>query len=682
MKVLHNMFAYEKSYKCLIWILLMLKTHTLCSQNADTLMLNQLEEIILSDIKVKKTLPWSYTTDTLRKIDLFQSSLRNTFNRQVGIQAFNGENFAQDIRISMRGYGSRSAFGIRGIRVLMDGLPLTSPDGTTQMDELSILDVAVADVVRSGMAARLGNASGGVLSLRSRDYYDGLTFQSGINQFGSKNIGIKWGVKNEKWSNLVSVNHHFFNGKREFSKSQHTSMYNKTRVDLHRRWQMDIISGFYYSPVGQDPGALTIAEFNQSKFQSNARNKMFDAGESVKGLLVSVQSKYIFNTESVLRSTAYYKKRRFMATLPFGPSGWVDLDRDFVGFSNSIENKWFGNSTITMGQVLDYQYDRRKLFSNNNGTKGISTADQSESVFNFAIYQQWQWAIKSWDFHQMARWDINRYNLVDFFPADGLMDGQNIAKNLNGALGTAYNMSAVRWFSNVSTSFEMPTLNELTNNPTGFSGFNPNLKPERSVQWELGVKSAKAKKWNYSTTIFYNRVLDQISGYELQTFPGKTFYRNAASTIRKGMECMIEYAWGKHSRISVNYSYSDFRFEKYTSGNTDYSGLRQPMVPNHKWNLTMDARLFKTIDFNVLLSYYSKMMLNDDNDSFTDPSYECNMALSSSEKLSQHFIIGLQANNLFNLTQYSNFRANAALQRYYEAASPMHFGVFVKVDVD
>ncbi|MBL0099790.1 MAG: hypothetical protein IPP49_06810 [Saprospiraceae bacterium] len=91
---------------------------------------------------------------------------------------------------------------------------------------------------------------------------------------------------------------------------------------------------------------------------------------------------------------------------------------------------------------------------------------------------------------------------------------------------------------------------------------------------------------------------------------------------------------------------------------------------------------FKTIDFNVLLSYYSKMMLNDGNDSFTDPSYECNMALSSSEKLSQHFIIGLQANNLFNLTQYSNFRANAAFQRYYEAASPMHFGVFVKVDVD
>ena len=148
------------------------------------------------------------------------------------------------------------------------------------------------------------------------------------------------------------------------------------------------------------------------------------------------------------------------------------------------------------------------------------------------------------------------------------------------------------------------------------------------------------------------------------------------------MECMIEYVWGKHTRISVNYTYSDFRFEKYTSGNTDYSGLRQPMIPNHKWNLTMDARLFKTIDFNVLLSYYSKMMLNDGNESFTDTSYECNMALSSSEKLSQHFIIGLQANNLFNLTQYSNFRANAAFQRYYEAASLMHFGVFVKVDVD
>lgn len=149
MTILHDMHAQESS---------------------DSTIKVQMEEILLSDIRSDGQLPWSYTKQKATEIDKFQNNVRNLMDRQAGIQSFNGENFAQDVRIAIRGYGSRSAFGIRGIRIYQDGLPLTSPDGTSQLDEISIFDVESVDIVRSGIAARLGNAGGGALSLRLNSF--------------------------------------------------------------------------------------------------------------------------------------------------------------------------------------------------------------------------------------------------------------------------------------------------------------------------------------------------------------------------------------------------------------------------------------------------------------------------------------------------------------------------------
>jgi iron complex outermembrane receptor protein len=648
------------------------------AQATDSLKDIVLKEVILSDTRINNTVPWTYAKDTIGSVDVYQTSLRSAFNRQTGVQAFNGENFAQDIRISIRGYGGRSAFGIRGIRMYMDGVPMSSPDGTTQIDELSIFDINSMEMIRSGMAARFGNSAGGTISLRSNDFFHGLTFRTGLTTFGAYNVGLKVGAQKGKWSHLTSVNHHFFKSAREHSAAQNSTFYNKTRISINDHWQLNVNTGFYYSPVGEDPGSLTIKETEQDLFQANVRNKLFNAGESVHGFLGAVSSRFTTNN-LVLRNSMYYRRRNFEARLPFEAGGWVNLNRDFIGLTHSLDYQLLNNALITVGQSTEYQDDRRILSNNKNSSKGNNTADQNERVFNIGLYQQSQWKFSDIDIHQLIRFDINRYTLTDYFPADGNQDGDIKYNNVNGAIGVGYHgYKYLSFFANLSTAFEMPTLNELTNNPSGAGGFNDLLSAEKSIQSEVGIKYAAGDgRLTVSGAFFYILLTNQIQGYELPAFPGRTYYRNAAKTSRNGIEVDISYLPAHGLALKVNYMYSDFRYGQFVAGTKDYSGNRQTLIPVHKANVHILTNLLSLVEVDLLAGYVGAMWLDDANTVKSDWYPEINATLTTSPGLFKKVQAGIQINNMFSLMKYSNFRANAAALRYYEGASPMHFGFFV-----
>ncbi len=665
------MTQYFKYYALLI---LMQCSYLIDGQ--DTIPTQIIPEILLINNRPKLLFPWTYQSDTLQLIDIFQSSLRQAFDQQVGIQAFNGENFAQDVRIAIRGYGSRSSFGIRGIRLYQDGIPLTSPDGTTQLDEISSFDIQSMDILRSGLAARLGNSSGGAIALKSGKYMDGGNILTQIGQYGSTNLGLKLGISNEKLSNLTSVNHHYFVGKREHSKSSNTTIYNKMRYFIHNKWQLEWLTGFYFSPIGMDAGALNLTEIGVNKFAGNIRNTDFNAGESVKGMMTALVSKYFINDHSSYQSYIFYRKRDFMARLPFEVGGWVQLERDFVGSNHSYLYTGLKNTLISVGTSAEYQRDHRILSRNIKGEKGGESANQIENVQNFALYQEIQWAQSKWEIHQLLRWDLNQYKLKDQYLNDGILNGDQSFTNINGALGLGYKMNKCHQvFSNFSTSFEMPTLNELTNNPSG-QGFNPDLVPEKSWQLEIGHRFTKTPKFNVQTSIFYIRIKDQILSYELPDTPGRSYYRNASTTIRKGIETTIGIYPTDRLNFMLNYTWSDFNYGLYTVGNLDNSGNSQTLTPAHKIQLNIAMPIGQNIGTQINMGYTAEMWLDDANSQKTEDYGECNISIYSTEKFSRRTQIGLIGNNLFNLMPYSNFRVNAAAMRYYEVASPMNFAVF------
>lgn len=649
-------------------------------ESPDSTIKVQMEEILLSDIRSDGQLPWSYTKQKATEIDKFQNNVRNLMDRQAGIQSFNGENFAQDVRIAIRGYGSRSAFGIRGIRIYQDGLPLTSPDGTSQLDEISIFDIESVDIVRSGLAARLGNAGGGALSFRLNTFFDGIQVLTRVNSLGAYDAGIKYGVTGKKVKNVLSANHHYFKGKRSFSEAQNTTLLNKTSVDINDKWQINFTHGAYYSPIGKDPGALSADEFTKDRYQANPRNVTFDAGESVSGLLMSGRSVYSKSDQSTFISGYFYRYRDFTGRLPFVNGGWVDLNRHFGGIGNTYEYRPKHHLILTIGQTLEFQSDRRILSGNNNGAKSALSADQFEQVFNAAIFQQLQYNIKKWSLHQMVRWDINQYQLKDRFINSDKNNGEKRYSNLNGSVGLGYLVNKkLTVFSNINTTFEMPTLNELSNNPELTGGFNIRLNPETSLQTEAGLKWVPNTHFSLNISAFHINIRDQITGYEIKDAPGRIFYRNAASSSRKGIECTTEIELSSFFKSVLNYTYSDFKYKDFITGITDFSGNTQPLIPNHKWNFTsiINAGQWATAQINI--SYNSAMYVDDANKTKVNGFYEINGAVQTGLKVSSRFTAGLTANNLFNLMDYSNFRANATLGRYYEAASPQNFGLYVRL---
>jgi iron complex outermembrane recepter protein len=645
----------------------------------DTIPNQTITEILLTGSRTQKQFVWSFDRDTLKDIDLFQSSLKQVLDRQAGIQAFNGENFAQDVRISIRGYGSRSAFGIRGIRLYQDGIPLTSPDGTTQLDEISGFDIQSLDILRSGLSARLGNSSGSAIAIKSAAYANGGSLLAQTNPYGTVNAGIKYGFSNTNLANVTSINHHLFNGKRAYSQSINTTFYNKLRYYISDKWEVEWLSGLYWSPKGTDPGALNTTEIAANRYAANSRNSEFLAGESVKGLMTALVSKYYFNEKTTFLSNIFYRKRDFEARLPFESGGWINLDRDFSGTNQSIIYQIIKNGALTFGSSLEYQNDHRVLYQNKKGQKGLSSANQFEKVLNVSIYQQTQWTISKWDLHQLLRWDYNHYKLSDRFEDDGIQNGNQSFKNVNSAVGVSYKFSeANHMFSNFSTTFEMPSLNELTNNPNGV-GFNPALAPEKSWQVELGQRWTPMKQFNIQTSLFYIQLKDQIVAYELPNSPGRSFYRNASASDRKGIEFSASYIRNTRWRMDFNYTWSAFRYTNFMIGNLDFSGNQQTLIPKHKFQLNSTLPVTKWIDAQINFAYNSSLWLDDANTQSADAFGELNTSIATTPAFSKKISVGLLGNNLFNLMPYSNFRANAVALRYFEVATPMYFGLFVKL---
>ena len=669
-------------YKFFLFTVLLHLSTQIFAFEQDTTVLGTISEVTLIAPRIHKQLLWTGSRDTMQLADIFQNNLRTALDSRTGIQSFNGENFAQDLRISIRGFGSRSAFGVRGIRIYLDDIPLTAPDGTSQMDEVSIFDISSLETVRSGLAARLGNAGGGAISFGTADFnkeQSWLQMRTRANSLGSYDLGVKMTTHKKNVANMLTVNHHRFDSKRLYSQARTTSIYNKTKFDLSDKLQMTLIGGFYYSPEGKDPGALTKAQFEEDPWQANSRNLMFMAGETVRGHHAAVKTNYVLNEKTSFKSLIFYRKRDFEGRLPNDNGGIVHLDRDFVGMTNSMDVLSSKNVHFLLGHTIEFQEDQRTLFRNNMGTQGEKQTDQLESVFNNAVFQQFQWSKGNFNMHQLLRFDNNNYKLKDLFGLDGFQNGSRNFSSLNGGLGLGYqfkNRMAV--FTNVSTSFEMPTLNELSNNPNGLSDFNEILNPEKSLHWEIGLRSNERSSIKWALSFFNINLKNQIQGYEISSFPGKVFYRNAARSRRNGVEVELSTKLFNKVDVGFNYTYAHFQFADYIVNNQDYSGNFQPIVPNHKCNLRLNNTIGNIIDANLNVSFNSSMWLDDANLTKTDAYVDMNFVLATTSSLLKKVKIGVQVNNLFNTLQYSNFRANAVASRYFEAASPMHFGLFVQ----
>lgn len=613
-------------------------------------------------------------------------SLQESLVALPGLFSMNSDNFSQDLRISIRGFGARSAFGIRGIRLLVDGIPESTPDGTADVDNIDAGALQRIEILRGATAGLYGNASGGVLNVTTEDptVQPFGEVQTVAGSFGFRRIQAKSGFSTGKLGTFVSVSHNQATGYRAQSAMQQTTLNVKMRYLLGEKTQLRLLVNYGNSPYARDPGGLTEAQAAANRQQARAANVQFDAGEKVQQGRVGLVAEQRFSEKHSLKMTGFVTARAFNNRLAFNNGGWVAFDRLFGGGS-AVWRFSTPKYRAQTGVEHNNQRDNRQRFNNLNGIQGPQTFDQTERYNSTGVFWAQEYApIKKLIVSATTRLDALRLRAQDHFLSDGDQSGSRAYNRFNPMIGVVFMPSdRLSFYSNVANNFETPTLNELSANPSNLGGFNPDLKPQESVNAEAGVKMRINKKINFDVALFQIDLQNELVAYQLASAPGRTFFRNAGKSRRKGLELALNARISKGLILNLNYTYSDFRYEDYTVQGTRFDGNRQPAQP-------------RTLAFGALqwghssgfyavaqVQYQSSLYVSDLN-TLKAPGYTlCALRSGFTLKRKKGQIEPFAgANNIFHTAYYNNILINAVGDRFFEPAADFatfYAGVRVRI---
>jgi len=642
----------------------------------------QLEEVtvIAPRLATPNRTPYALTQLDSSLIDQpYQNlSIKELLLQVPGVYVQNAYNFAQDARIAIRGFGSNAAFGIRGIKLIVDGIPETTPDGTGQLDNLNLDQIGKVSVIRGATSSLYGNASGGAIILNSRQFQKNyLTYQSVFGSYRFKSESLSAGMRSARTSYQTNVRYFESQGFRDHNEFRQLNARFAVNHELSKRVSVVLISEYMNSPEANDAGGLTLEETETDFRMARDRNKTFDAGEAIKQWKLGSSLKWQFSDRGKLNTYAFFNRRTFNGRLPFENSGIIELERNYYGFGNSLDLS-AGIHSIKAGYDILSQTDERARFNNLEGMKGDIDFEQQESFLNVGLFVLDHIELGKWFFSSGLRFDLNVLSANDRFITDGDDSGEINMNNWSYQIGAGRQLSTgFQIFLNHSTSFETPTLNQLSNRPDNSGGFE-DLEAATARNFEAGIK------WNQNAAkleiaAFHTQTENELVPYELETFPERTFFRNAGETVRNGVELAGSY---QHTVFSIfaSYTYSDFTFSEFIVNDNDLDGFRLPGIPRHQANLTSMIRPVPNLSISIPIQSVGSLWADNENETSVEQYIESSLMASyrlESGKLLLEPQLGIR--NLFDVSYFDNIRINAFGNRFYEPAPGRNFYFGIKI---
>ena len=651
---------------------LLLTPFVLFSNVQDSIQKIDLENVIVKSTKINSTIqqaPLSVTLKSFREEKNFnsQSSFSDFIKNTPGVFTTSENNFSQDLRISIRGFGARSAFGIRGVKLIVDGIPETTPDGQSQLDNLPLGLVSNIEILRGPNANLYGNSSGGIISINtltdsSEKYYR----NSGI--FGAYQYQSLQKTRILDWNSSSLVIHYDkrrSNGYRDQSGYKSNILNLKYINDLDNNnkivWQINYTD----SPYAYDPGGLRLNEVEDDRRQARKNNIDYDTYEKVKHLKTGVSWNHKMNENSFFDSYFFYQKRDFFTKLPFNFGGIISLDRDYYGLGTKYTKKdYLDNRKKTLVLGLDYlnQSDDRKRYKNDFGVQGEMTFDQIEQFKSTGLFMLSQ---TNYDSGLLIRYGI-RYDINDIGTDS---TSSIILDKLNPSVGISYKVNTNdNIFFSFGTSFETPTLNELSNNPNGV-GLNEDLNSSSSLNYEIGWRKAVSNLTLEAIAYFISSE-NEILPYELEQFPGKNFYQNVGSTSRYGMELNSQLSF-KGGRINLSYTLSKNKFEDFIIDNNNLADNLIPGIPSQMLDLDLIFKLSRGRSLIISNRLIGERYADNANETLISSYNLLNVKYSKDIFSNSEIFLGV--NNAFNQEYFDNIRINAFGKRYYEPAPKRNF---------
>lgn len=662
-------------------------TPTIAQQNTpDTLIINELQSVTVTAYRLETSelsTPLSMTRIGERQLQTGtqQLALDEALVSIPGVFAQNGTNFAQDIRVSIRGFGARSAFGIRGVKILVDGFPESTPDGTAQVDALDPGSLTGISVIRSGTAGLYGNSSGGSINFSTMRFLDKEWGEAGVTfgQYGFQKYQLRTGGgKANKF--LYSLNGALTktDGYRDHSAMKNYLVNGGFLMPIDSTLTLRGVVTYVNSPLADDPGALTQAQADTVPTSARASNLNFDTGESLWQLRLGFGVSKKLKERHRLDGRIYHTERSFLGKIPFD---YIELERSFTGgsFSYGFKSKtsritW----EMTVGVDLEHQADDRKRYQNNSGEKGSQYVNQLETFSSAGFF--WVQKIglnERFSILPALRFDLNSINIEDRFLQDMRNDSfQQNYQSFNPTIGFSFLAAKnLHFYLNVGSNFETPTILEFTSSGAfSVEYFNYNLKPQSSKSLELGTKFLSADG-KIRTEIALFRIWLQDEFVLIQDFiEGGSRYENIGKSSRNGVELSLSRQLDKHFLLNLNYTFSDFKYLEPIG----VEDKQTPGIPKNQGGAELQFVQSKGLNFTFGNQFVSSIFANNSNDTKTD-AYLLGYFRAAwkvvNPKINTDIFAGI--NNLYNQKYNANIRINGG-SNFFEPAPPRNFYAGIK----
>jgi outer membrane receptor protein involved in Fe transport/serine/threonine protein kinase len=528
--------------------------------------------------------PWAVGMQDKSDIQVGQATLGidEALNNIPGVYVDNRYNYSLDQRLSIRGAGSRANFGIRGVKVLIDGVPQSLPDGQNELNNLELGDVSRVEVLRGSASSLYGNGSGGVISfttdMSARDPLDQtLRIESG--SFGT----TKWQSRTSgRMGSLVaalSASRTIVDGFRQFSNADIKQLNGAADYAFSPATTLSLRAFATEMPTALNPGALTAAEYAANRDSAAATNIRRDASKAISQNQFSLRLQHAAADGGNYSATAYIVRRFVdnpLATAPPGTAGAT------VGTYSTL-NRWVTGARIDASHPLcscenaprlatgidvERSLDIRRNSRATGGHPSVATdtiyVNQSESVASVGPFADIEWSpVKKLSLSAGARWDQTTFAVADHFFGDHIDNsGTRTMTASTGHIGASYVVSDeftpyVSW----STGFETPTTTELGSKQDGTGGFNANLGPAQIHTIETGARGNLGDGVSYTLSFF--RLTEDNAIIQFLQSGSSAYYTNAGRIRNDGIEFGIAARVAQWADLNLAWTEADYRFVNY-----------------------------------------------------------------------------------------------------------------------
>ena len=631
-------------------------------------------------------------------------NLSETLKGVPGLQLNNRENYAQDLQISMRGFGARSTFGVRGIRLYVDGIPATMPDGQGQTSNIDLSTLDRIEVLGGPFSSLYGNSSGGTILTTTkqgegRDSIE-LGYAGGSHNKGRTDVILQGGAdKANEPSYVISSSYFDTDGYRDHSEAKKVLSNAKLTWDLDDGSKVNWILN-HVDINANDPAGLTRKQWGENPKQQVPFLKQFNVRKEIQQTQTGLTWSKPLNDQHELYSMAYFGQRSVTQyqSIPSGTQanprhagGVIDFDRNFYG----ADFRWTGkdllpNTRFSAGLAVDFMDEDRKGFENFNadgiyGVKGNLRRNENNTLWNLDPYLQ-----ASWQFLPTWRLDTGlRYSNVNYESEDQYINGTNGDDSGKTDYRKVLPSVALSWvitpewstYASYSKGFETSTFTEMAYPTTGAAGINFNLKPATSDNYELGLKTDN-QLGQFTAAIFQSKTQDDIVSSEANN--GRNTFRNADQTLREGLELSWNKKLWRDLTAQASYSYLDATFDADIPAIGDKpliaSGNAIPGVAKNQAFVALAWQPETGFNAGLDIRYMDKIYVDDSN-SDAAPSYTVTSANVGYVWKNNDWKIRSYArvDNLFDKSYAGSVIVNDGNSRFFEPADGVNWSAGLSV---